>query len=584
MAAGQKVFQLFRSYAAGMNAAVEPAGLIREDELALIVNGTVRNGFLETRPSFEELPLVFSGTIDQLDFINGKYQGIGFYNLGNTKVIVVAVSGYLYFVDTADFRVIRSPSQHFSPHSEMVWMQQRNRWFIIQDGESPPCIVDGATITQEVTPGGVPCGTFMADGWHRLVVVSPDRRRIYFSDHENDPNSTPISFTEGNAYFANARFFEGPPSLGLITGIRFSPYQDSSTGIGPLVVFFEKGVRAYNVATPRSQWAITDISQTILPNTGSTSLMGYTDRGSDIMFRDHDGHIRSLRNAQQTLLNQGYNMPNDFPVWEVLRKEDATFRQFSCAATSDNRSFFAAHPYVVQNQDGSTSVVHRCLAVLENAHVAAQRENVWTIWTGIPVAGMVETQIAGDSSLVVFSCGDDGRNRLFRLTEHNKGDLMYTNGEPKRFRTEMQFDVGQRDFGNVMFLKAFPAAGVRLTNMGEHVTLKASWSSDAGRIDWFTHEMKRGMCLTVDKCSVFEPLPNVEASLVLPSIPKSHAQFFKAGARFKVQGACRVEELVFEADAVPRAKTHGIKATPAKTNPPLKPACDLNIFSYNITA
>ena len=77
MAAGQKVFQLFRSYAAGMNAAVEPAGLIRKDELALIVNGTVRNGFLETRPSFEELPLVFSGTIDQLDFINGKYQGIG---------------------------------------------------------------------------------------------------------------------------------------------------------------------------------------------------------------------------------------------------------------------------------------------------------------------------------------------------------------------------------------------------------------------------------------------------------------------------------------------------------------------------
>lgn len=582
---------VFRSYAAGMNNAAEPSLLLRDDELSLIVNGTVRNGFVRTRPGWEHMVLSFADMNAQLQFEQGVYQGIGFFLYNNLRYYVVAVDGWLYFVDVNTFTVVRSASQSFSKFSPHVYFQQRNRWLIAQDGQSPAVVIDGYNLTQTTTATGVPTGTFMADGWHRLVVVSPDRHRIYISDHENNPNSTPISFTEGNQYFASASYFEGPPALGKIMGVRFTPYQDSSTGIGPLVVFFEKGIRAYNIATPRTQWTTTDISQTILPHTGSSSFMCYTDRGSDLMFRDQDGRIRSLRNAQQVYRNSGYDMPNDFPVWNLLRQEDTSLREYTCAATFDNRSLFSVFPRRRFRPDGRWCVIHDGLAVMENTHVATQgtgasispRENVWAIWTGLPICGMTTGPVRGEESLVAFSCGADGRNRLHRLTRSKEYDVVSTSQGLVNRPIEMQIATGMRDYGNVSALKKVRTSAIWISDIVGNLNIQSRWTSDdSDAIDWFTHNEKHESCLTVGSCGLFTPTPSAQSCLILGSPPDSVNKFFKSLSHFKFTGCCTVNELQIDTEEMQSSTAIGTRCVP-EPSAPAKPSCTFEVFDYDIT-
>lgn len=573
----------FLSYAAGMNAAAIPPSALRKDELALIVNGTVRNGFLSTRPGWRWLPLAFSDANSQLQFESGMFQGMGFFMSSIGKFFVVCVDGFLYAIDPTSFVVVKlTQNAVFSKFSRHVWMQQRNRWFIVQDGESPPVVIDGYTMTQEVTATSIPTGTFMADGWHRLAVVSPDRRRIYFSDHEMDPNSTPISFTEATDYFANSRYFEGPPSLGKIMGITFTPYQDTSTGIGPLVVFFEKGVRAYNVATPRSQWTTNDISQTILPRTGSSSFFAYGDRGSEIIFRDHNGDIRSLRNAQQ-LESLGRAQSTDFTIRGLLADEDAFLRRFSCAETFDNRVLVTTHPQRAYLPDNRFNVIHKGIAVLETENLAADKEDVWVFWTGLNVCSMVAGPVRGEDSMLAFCSDEDGVNRIYSLSRADRDDTVNSSAGPQSKRIEMSFTTGFMDFDSPSSPKKMNSGGVRLSNMSGTVDINALWHRQGHRVDvWFKHSEKHPECVQFDGCSMFEPVKGSNSGLVLPSPPDKSDTFFKASVSMTIKGACTVEEMGFEAEEKSIAKITGIKCTALESAPPT-PSCDVNVFGYSAT-
>src|SRR5690606_21427842 len=145
----------------------------------------------------------------------------------------------------------------------------------------------------------------------------------------------------------------------------FTPFQDTSTGIGPLMVFCERGVRAYNIAVPRTQWATADISQTILPRVGASSFFAYADKGSEVIFRDHSGRIRTIRNAQQTEATDA-NFANDFSIWPLIHNESPEYREYSQAVTFDGRTLVLVHPTAKFLGDGRANIAHRAIAVLEN--------------------------------------------------------------------------------------------------------------------------------------------------------------------------------------------------------------------------
>lgn len=571
---------MLRNHAAGMNAASRPPSLARQDEATLIVNGTVRNGFVTTRPGWHCLPLNFIDSPTQLEFQSGVFQGWGFFNSAFGKFFVLSIDGSIYIIDTVKMYAVKLVTGAFSKFSTKVMFQQRGRWMIAQDGESPPLVMDGYKISQGVTATGVPTGFFMADGWHRLVVVSYDRRRIYLSDHELDPTSTPISFTDGAEYFANSRYFENPPSLGRIMGVSFSPYQDTSTGIGPLVVFSEHGVRTYNIGVPRSQWTANDISQTILPKMGSSTFMAYTDRGSDLMFRDHDGRIRSLRNAQQVLAS-GLNIPNDYPVWDIIKTEDASLREHSSAATFDARSFFTTHPVRRRSQDGRYNVIHNGLAVLEHTHLAPEREDVWTFWTGLDIVSLCTGVIEGQSTMLAFCADADGVNRVYSLTRDAKEDVVSVQNKLEPRQIQMLLTTRTLDFDIPDASKALNYSGMRLAGMNGRVDVSANWVVEDRPVTWLNHAELHPECLTIDKCNLFEPQAS-QNNLVLSSPPDGRDNFYKCRAAFKITGHARVEEMVFNASLVGTTPSTNVRCNPLPAGPPAS-SCGFPLFGYKTT-
>ena len=578
-----------RSYAGGMNATALPTTAIRGDEVSLLVNGTVRNGFPRTRPGWHYRPLAFVTPGSQGIFENGRYQGSCFYMHPAGPRFAVAVDGRIFLVDPTNWTVemlttkpvptANTVSQWFSEYSPHVWMIQRNKWLIAQDGISAPVVYDGVEAVQGTGPEKVPTGTMMVDGWHRLAVVSPDRRRIYFSDHELDPNSTPISFTEGTDYFLNARYFEAPPALGRIVGLAFTPYQDTSTGIGPLVVFCERGTRAYNIAVPRSDWVTQDISQTILPRVGASSFFSYTDKGSQLVFRDHDGRIRTIKNAQQTEATDS-NFSTDFEIRSLLESEDASLREYSQSVTFDGRCLMLTHPQREHLPDLRQVVYHRGVAVLENEHLS-DKENVWAFWTGKRICGLEVGQVAGKDVCVAFCRDPDGRTRLYELTRSQRFDTVPAPEGIVEKRIEMLLSTPTTDFGNPVAIKKFSGGGMRLTAMRGQVDITARWQADgAPPTDWFSHSEAHPTCAQFSDCLLTFLADGANPRFAFPAIPDKNARGYKARPILTFRGPVQVEELALVAAVIPASGVSGASCSTVQLSP-ARVVCDVDIFAYD---
>lgn len=581
----------YSTYASGMNAAALPFANMRNDELSLIVNGTVRRGFVQSRPGWEWLPISFIDSASQYAFEQGKFQGSESFLSDKGNVAAFAVEGRVFAYDPTTGYVVEqalsSRKAPFSKFSEHIWLRQRSKWLIAQDGISPPLRTDGSDIEQSLVYEGepsIPTGTIMVEGWGRLFVVDPSRRRIYASDHEMDPNSTPISFTEGTDYYLNARYFEGPPALGRIMGAAFTPYQDSSTGIGPLVVFFEKGTRAYNVGVPRPSWITADISQTILPRVGSSTFFAYADRGSEIVFRDQDGRIRTIKNAQQfEALNGG--QPNDFAIWDIIKGEDSSLRRYCGAETFDRRTFILTHPERSYLPDGRFNVFHRGMAVMENENLSDKRD-VWTFWTGLNICGMTVVPINGEEVLIAFCRDPDGVNRLYKLTKAGMYDKTPTPAGVREKRIRMTVATPTFDFNSPIVAKTFSSSGARLSGLRGEVEISGRWQIDQFQpSNWFTDIKNFANCVQFSKNAQGECLITTTADGVLPreifpSVPEDRRRFYSGSAILDIYGPATLEELAIVAEVAPASSS--TTATCKPTTPgPAQASCPVNPLCYN---
>lgn len=580
----------YGSYASGINAAALPLRNIRPDELPLMVNATVRNGYAETRPGWEWQPLsFFDAQQDQLSFEQGKYQGCGqFLSTAGPRAIFV-VEGKVFSYDPLTGYIqnftLDSGKAPFSKLSHHAWVQQRGQWVIAQDGQSTSFRSNGAVSEQILTvvnPAGVeepsvPTGTVMAEGWHRLFVADPSRSRVYASDHDMDPSSTPISFTEGTDYYLGARYFEVPPALGPIMGMAFPPYQDTSTGIGPLLVFCAKGVQAYNVAVPRTQWVTQDITQTILPSVGACSFNAYSDKGADLVFRDHEGRIRTIRNAQQ-FQSTGANFTNDFAIWNLYKNEDASLRSFSHAVTFDRRTLILTHPQRSFLSDKRYNVVHKSIAVMENDNLS-DKPDVWSFWTGLNICGMVTIPVGGEDVLLAFCRDPDGVNRIYKLTKEGLYDK--TPGQVKKI--QMTLSTASLDFGASMQPKKLSGAAARLSALRGEVNIQGRWKSDNTQPQlWFNHAELHPNCLqfSQEPCGVMQMASGVQPRLIFPTAPIKQNLFYEMSMTFDIFGPARFQELGFIAEIQAAPETTNTSCVP-KTLQPAQVSCEVDPLCYD---
>lgn len=574
---------LWLSFAGGMNAGAGPYRVLAEDELPLLVNGTVRNAWVRSRPPWICRPLQWDSVTAQRSFERGLFQGAGFYNGPAGPRLVFSFSGSVLVVNPQGYTLKASLEKPcFSKAKPEVWFQQRGKHLVCQDGINPPVILTGDAAEQGTDPNkGVPVGEMMADGWGRLAVVLPGRRRIAFSDHESDPTRDgPLSFTEDTEYFKNARYFEIEGSHGLITGIIFAPALGRNADMGPLLVFTEKAVLAYDVSQPRDTWTTVDIKSTPLPETGGGAPNSLVARGADVIFTAHDGRVMSLKAALRRDEDARLSI-YDEAVWPLYSNGDGPnlFRRWACR--HDNRTLITIEPERVPggSKEEPTRIRHRGIVALQEQPRIVRDAPVWDgLWTGILPVCLVTGTIAGVARCWAVSLDPDGVHRLYELG--TEGPDVTVTGETRRIPTLMKLRPADFDF--TFRPKPYAAAAFRLDEASGPVTITGWWEQD-GKVPrhWFTSNENVPDCWTCQGDALSVPRP-ARLPRVNPPAPPSDFPFYEATIWLQLRGNASLSGAVIEVSE-PKASPDTLTTRAGGNVICAETACPPDPYGYNLT-
>lgn len=550
------------NFAGGMRMADGARGAVQSDQAEILTNVTVRNGRAEPRPAWHLRPIAWHSLEAQNAFERGAIQASRYYDGPNGARWIYIADGHILSFDPVEglMRTVSPEGDRpFHRLAQHCFLEQRGRWMVCQDGISPAVILDGDNAEINADPfNGVPTGMMMADGWHRLCIVAPDRSRIYISDHEFDPISTPLSFTDDATYYKNARFFRVPRSLGLIVGIAFAPSFNNQDDWGPLLVFCEHGTRAYQLQVPRENWLDQDIAATLLPTVGGCAHGAITARGNDVLFSDHNGRIQTFKQAISTRDDVRLR-PADQAVYPLYRGEDSRYRRWRKSARFDDRILTTVWPEPVPMGGGRLGVRHRGFVVLEEDHLSS-RPFVWSgLWTGIyPVAidsGGV-TPEPGQSPVERCFCvsnDPDRVNRIYELTRTQGPDMV-----PEPRRVPMWVIPRWLDYEAAFKLKRMEGQAIQLSDLRGRVDVRGWWQTGGHEPrHWFVHNDAVPDCLLfgVGKdCAVLTPGAVSRPRL---NIPGKSDEFYRARPWLRVLGQAAIEEGIFQAainSAPPQAK------------------------------
>jgi hypothetical protein len=570
------------SHAGGMNMSAVNRRVAIEDEPFFLSNATVRRGWAETRPAIRRLETLWSSDAQAI-FEHGRMQGAQFYRSLHGDFMVYAVDGELliYDLQTRLMEKVALDKRPFSAESPFVWFCQRGNHFIAQDGVSPPVVLNGKLAEQGTEPRKeVPTGKMMANGWGRLAVVAPNRRWIYFGNHEADPLADDdLAFTEDTAYYLNTRFFEVSSSLGLIVGIAFAPSLNGGSDLGPLTVFCENGVVAYDISLPRETWAETDITNTLFDTIGACAHAAIVPRGNDLLFSDQHGRIQTIRNAISRQEDASIAI-TDRNVWPLYEKEDGSLRRHRMSVRFGERILTTVQPQRYRINRGRFAVRHLGMVILQETPIV-QRNPVWDgVWTGVQPTSLATATVGGVERCLIASLDDDGIQRLYELTTDAEDDFGTS-------RSPIPMIVGLQgsDLDQPFLPKPHKSCVARLGGLRGTVNVRGFWQPDRGSVQpWFSAVEIAGSAILAscaDGLSFAQEQPRPR--LNLPAPPKDASIYYEAAPWLEITGRARLEEVTLEASE-PTSNPDSVNVSCRKPASPAAYGCPPSPFNYRIHA
>jgi concanavalin A-like lectin/glucanase superfamily protein len=358
-------------------------------------------------------------------FVNGKeYQVLSIsgstltaVNINDTPTVVVTSGTIVSYLDPNASNLTK------------VWMQQADRFLIIQDGFSQAIIFDGAMV-RRADPARleVPTGTVMAYGLGRLWVAINEREFVA-GDIIYGPTGTPLynyadailHFTE-NTFLAEGGAFSLPFEAGKITAMDFMPVWDTSTGQGPLMVFTESSATSVDASPARETW------KNITSPIQAVSMRGPGPKGSwstvpivngDIFFRSPDG-IRSLALAVRGWGDWG-STPLSTEMDNVLRDDDESWLFWTSAIVFDNRLLMTSG-----NRPGGLRPKFNGIVALDFHVLSAMAQKLPPVydgtWTGLSIWQLFKGDYEGRERAFAAVTNVEGINELWEISKANRFD------------------------------------------------------------------------------------------------------------------------------------------------------------------
>lgn len=576
----------------GMDSGRAP-NAIGKNQLAFLLNGTMRGGFPMCRPGYKKRLLSFpdqEGIEDatlKARFEDGLFQGAGYFRAPNgTNQVVTQIGGRLFSIRLDDFKVLEvTPPDLSSAVLLKAWMYQAEDWLIVQNAQDRPIIYNGA-VARRASDDEVPCGTAGTYAMGRIWQSRPWGKAFTAGDLVYSSSGTPqhgyrdavLKFTE-NELIAGGGSFGVPADAGLIRAIRPLANIDTSLGQGPVQVLCERCIFSVNAPFDRTVWANLNYPiQTVSALQHGAVSDAVDSVNSDLWYRSDDGFRSFILSRRE--IREWANTPDSFEMDRVLKFDDPRLKEFSSSCLFDNRWLITVSPAIKFGH----GIIHRGLVALDFSPVSllgsSTQPHYDGLWTGLNILKI----LCADDRCFAFVLNASDKVELWEITK----DERFDNGAN---RIVWGFETRRMDFQNPFELKELQTGNSFHDRLAGTVDFDLDYRPDAGE-DWLNWDNWQ-YCANyrdceAEECKTFIPQREQyrpKKGFVQPqegcdtNSTKSNRLGYEFQAKLTVTGFARIQRLAL--NALWQEESPVGECTPTTAACADSKACATNDFSYS---
>lgn len=558
-----------------------PNGL-RRDQLAWLVNATVRGGGITQRDCWQPRGTIHDKT--------GLYQGAAVYEPDSANPYILAlVSGNLYQVDP-DFLAqpvnltAKAAGTGMPATQPQANFCQGEKFMVIQAGDNvtKPLFWDGTTLRRSkginnlaVLPGTpgvneIPAATAMSYYQGRLWYAQ--QRQVSAGDIVGGPSGTTanqfrdaiLEVTE-NPLVVGGDGFTVPSNAGNIRALNFLATLDTTLGQGNLMIFTRKSIYSLYVPITRANWIAAGTSNaplmTIVQKTnGSVNDISVVSVNGDLFFQSLEPSIRSLISALR-YFQQWANPPISNNEIRILNFVDRSLMHFSSGMAFDNRLLELTLP--VQTPQG---VTHSSMLPLDFTPISTLQKQlppVWEgHWQGLDYFQVLEMDFGGrQRAFATVRSQIDQSIQLWELVQ----DSHFENGDS---RVTWQCEFPAFTWGDEQMLKKFTGGEFWIDRVLGTVEFLAEYrpDSDVCWKKWHAWEIcsAKNSCEDVvnPQCYPLQPYgESYRTTQTLPNPPDENCEsatkrpayiLYQCQVRLTIKGFCRIRSIRLFAEKLER--------------------------------
>lgn len=278
-------------------------------------------------------------------------------------------------------------------NADFIFMFQAENYAIVLGGQNKTIIYDGAS-SRQARIGELPPSIYGLYAWGRIWLTLNGRRTFIAGDIVYGPSGTPqngfrdaiLKVTENN-FLNEGGVFGVPNNAGPITSMFALATQDTSLGIGPILIGTTNSIISCNAPVDRTTWKnLTYPIQTIsLIDYGPQGPWAVASINGDAWYRALN-EIRSFIVARRSMQQWG-NTPVSREVSPILDLDSKDFLPHCSMIYFDNRLYSTANPYLT-----AYGIAHRGMVAINYDLVSDLRQKSPPAWEGA-VSGLKILQV-----------------------------------------------------------------------------------------------------------------------------------------------------------------------------------------------
>lgn len=528
---------------------------IKQDQLAWLINGTVRGGGVQTRTGF----------VKRLAGVgwSGLYQGAWMYVPDNANpYAVIAIGGSIWKVDLDTYSATNLstafPGMVMPPNEPLFHFVQGEQYLVIQAGDylsappgTNPLFWDNSILRRsngyiasgnpanEIPPAG-PMDYYMNRIWYA-------RQRKYIAGDILGGTHGILATTE-NPLALSGDGLTVPTNAGNIRSLAHAAELDTALGQGRLLIGTPKAIYRCNVPITRDDWTNVKFNnQQPLQTVAQFRYGPVGDRSTvvvngDLFYQTLEPAIRSLELSTR-YFGQWSNTPISRNENRALRFNDRSLLRYSSGIEFNNRLLQSVLPY-----QSPVGVAHRGILPLDFDLISSLGEKLPPAWEGlldgIDLLQMIEGDFGGlQRAFAIVVSRKTGEIEIWEITN----DRRFDDAGDGDNRIEMTIETPSYTWGNPMALKELESMELWFDKMLSSVDVTVYYRPDGYPCWIFWHAFTK--CTAKDctedpdatqPCYPTQPYcESFAPDLTLPKPPvvciKSNKQPSNIGNQFQVK-------------------------------------------------